>query len=240
MVGTSPLDKPKRFYKASTVSETDQGWQVLLDGRSVKTPARAGLILPSRALAEAIAEEWNAQSDQIDIANMHLMRLANVAIDRVPETREEMAEEFARYCETDLTCHLAEGPQELVRREQAAWAPVRDWAEQTLGISLVAVEGIVASPQPDASLEAAREHAMGLDDFRLVGLLYACGLYGSALLALAVEQEMISAEDALLRARIDEIYQAEEWGEDAEAIARVAHLEEQVQALEVWFSSLAH
>lgn len=233
------MDNPKRFYKICTVSERDHGWQVLLDGRSVKTPARAELILPCRALADAIAEEWNAQGDHINIARMHLMRLANVAIDRVPETREEMAEELARYCETDLTCHLAEGPQELVRREEAAWAPVRDWAGNSLGVSLVAVEGIVASPQPGSSLEAARKHAMGLDDFRLVGLLFACGLYGSALLALAVEQGMISAEDALLRARVDEIYQAEEWGEDEEAKARLVHLEEQVKALGAWFSLLA-
>ena len=238
MTQASPTTQPKRFYKSATVSETDQGWGIDLDERSVKTPARAGLVLPSKALAEAIAGEWNAQGERIDIASMHLMRLANVAIDRVPETRSELADELARYCETDLTCHLAVEPEELVLREAAAWTPVRDWADQALGVSLVAVEGIVASPQPDASLEAARTHALALDDFRLIGLLFACGLYGSAVLAMAVEQGMVTAQDALIRARVDEIYQTQEWGEDDEAKARVALLEEQVKALDAWFATL--
>ena len=186
MTQASPTTQPKRFYKSATVSETDQGWGIDLDERSVKTPARAGLVLPSKALAEAIAGEWNAQGERIDIASMHLMRLANVAIDRVPETRSELADELARYCETDLTCHLAVEPEELVLREAAAWTPVRDWADQALGVSLVAV----------------------------------------------------TAQDALIRARVDEIYQTQEWGEDDEAKARVALLEEQVKALDAWFATL--
>lgn len=238
MTEASPTTHPKRFYKSATVARLDDGWTVELDGRLVKTPARNPLYLPTEALAEAIANEWNAQGDHVDIAAMHLMRLANVAIDRVPETREDLADELARYCETDLTCHLAEGPEELVFREAAAWAPVRDWAGETLGILLVPVEGIVAAPQPDASLEAARQHALGLDDYRLVGLLFACGLYGSALLALAVEQGATDAEDAFDRARVDEIFQAEKWGEDEEAKANVAHLQQQVKALKVWFRTL--
>ena len=169
----SPSDKPKRFYKEAAAEQMPGGWTVALDGRTIKTPARVALCVPSQRLARAIAAEWNAQGEIIDLTAMHLTRLANVAIDRTPEVREEMADELVRYCETDLLCHIAEGPQELVEREEAYWAPIREWAGQELDIFLVPVEGLLASPQPDASLEAARNAALDMDDFRLTGTLYA-------------------------------------------------------------------
>ena len=201
-------DNPKRFYKQAAIETFEGGWTVVLDGRSIKTPARAALSLPAERLARAIAAEWNAQEEHIDLTAMHLTRLANVALDRVEDARDEMADELARYCETDLICHIAETPDELAEAEEAHWSRVREWAGDTLGINLVPVIGIIASPQPDASLEAARQHALGLDAFRLTGLLYGAGLFGSALLALAVEQEAMSAEDAFEVSRIDEAWQA--------------------------------
>ena len=169
---------------------------------------------------------------------MHLTRLANVAIDRAEETREEMADELARYCETDLICHIADTPDELAEAEEKHWAPVRDWAGDTLGVNLVSVIGIVASPQPDSSLEAARDHALSLDAFRLTGLLFGAGLFGSALLALAVEQEALSAEDAYEISRIDEAWQADHWGEDDEAKAVTEARRLEAKALGVWFRAL--
>lgn len=238
MTDPSPTTHPKRFYKTASAEQVPGGWGVRLDGRDVKTPARAALVLPTEALAKAIAAEWNAQGDHVDIASMHLTRLANVAIDRAAETRFEMADELARYCETDLICHIAEEPEELAEIEEENWRPVRDWAGETLGVLLVPVEGIIASPQPDASLEAAREHALSLDGFRLTGLLFGCGLLGSALLALAVERGALEAEAAFELAGIDEAYQAARWGEDAEAKAATEARRTEIKALGQWFASL--
>lgn len=232
------IPKPKRFYKEAAAEQMPGGWTVALDGRTIKTPGRAALCLPTQRLAKAVAAEWNAQGEQIDLLSLHLTRLANVAIDRTPESREEMADELARYCETDLVCHIAEGPEELVLREEFAWRPVRDWAGIELGILLVPVEGILASPQPDASLEAAREIALSMDDFRLTGTLFACGLYGSALLALAVAEGQMSAEEAFEASRIDEAWQIEQWGEDEEAKAATAARRKEAKVLETWMRGL--
>lgn len=231
-------EMPKRFYKSAGINAAGSGWTVALDDRPVRTPARAELTLPTEALASAIAEEWDRQGEQIDIQAMHLMRLANVAIDRTPETRAAMADEIAKYCETDLTCHLAEGPEVLVARQEAAWRPVRDWAGRALGVMLMPVTGLLAAPQPAASLEAARTHALALDNFRLTGLAFGCGLFGSALLALALEQGEIDAETAHRAARIDEDYQAEQWGRDEEAEAFASARRIEAVALGQWFAAL--
>ncbi|MFN4023877.1 MAG: ATP12 family chaperone protein [Hyphomonas sp.] len=240
MTGQPPSpDRPKRFYKDAAAEPAEGGgWQIALDGRSVKTPARALLRLPTEALAEELAEEWADQKTHIDLMSMHLTRLANVAIDRTPEMREEMAAEVARYCETDLLCHIAEEPYELVLLEEARWSPVRDWAAETLGVILVTTEGITASPQPDASLDAARAYALGLDDFRLTALVYACGLFGSALLAMAVLEGAITAEAAFSLSRLDEDWQAERWGEDEEARAAAEARREEAEALGRWLDAL--
>ena len=238
MTQSSVLQLPKRFYKTATVSEADGGFGVLLDERPVRTPAGAALSLPTRALAEAIASEWAAQDELIDIPNMTLTRLANVAIDRTPETRAALADEVVNYCGTDLLCHLAEAPATLVEKQEASWRPVRDWAGKTLDVVLVPVAGIVAVPQPPASLEAAGKHAAALDDFRLTGLAHALGLYGSALLALAVEQDELTAMDALEMSRIDEVWQAEQWGVDEEAREAYAARKHDAEALAEWFDGL--
>ena len=209
-------ENPKRFYKQAAIDKIDGGWTVVLDGRSIKTPARLPLTLPAERLAKAIAAEWNSQEEYIDLAAMHLTRLANVAIDRVEDARDDMADELARYCETDLICHIAETPDELAGAEESHWAPVRDWAGDTLGVNL----------------------AFGLDAFRLTGLLYAAGLFGSALLALAVEQEAMNAEDAFEVSRIDEAWQADQWGEDDEAKAATEARRLEAKALGVWFRAL--
>ena len=235
---TQETPKPKRFYESAKPEQIPGGWTVELDGRSIKTPARVALKLPTEKLAKAVAAEWNAQDAEIDLMSMHLTRLANVAIDRVPETRYEMADELARYCETDLVCHIAEEPEELAELEEAHWAPLRAWAGQALDVILVPVEGIIASPQPDASLEAARTYALGLDDFALTGLLFGCGLYGSAVLAMAVVEGELTATDAFEVARIDEAWQAQHWGEDDEAKAATALRRIEAKALETWLVGL--
>ncbi len=239
MTKTPPRDAPKRFYQSVTAERLGDGWTVLLDGRSLKTPARAALLLPTRRLAEIIAREWDQQAEQINVAAMPLTRLANVAIDRTPEMREEMAEEVMRFCETDLLCHLAEEPDELVDDQTRLWAPVRNWAEEALDIHLVTVEGVMASPQPPSSIDAAGAYALGLDDFRLTGLVYACGLYGSALLGLAVIEEALDAMTAFDYSRVDEAWQAVRWGEDEEAKAATEIRRTEAGALRAWIEALA-
>lgn len=232
-----PTENPKRFYKQVAVAG-DGPFEVALDARAVKTPAKAVLALPTRALADAVASEWDRQGERLDIARMHLTRLANVAIDRTPETRTEMAQEIANYVGTDLLCHLADGPAELCRRQAKTWGPVRDWAGEALSVVTVPVEGIIATPQPPASLEAAVQYALELDDFRLTGLAYACSLFGSALLAMAVAEGKLSSGEAFSASRLDEDYQIERWGEDDEARLAKEARELEAEAVGVWFNSL--
>lgn len=233
-------NKIKRFYKTATVAKADTGWRVELDGRSIKTPARVDLTVPTRKLAEAIAAEWAAQEKFVDIPAMHLTRLINVAIDRTPVQRDAMAEEFVRYCETDLLCFLAESPEDLREQQIDAWRPVREAVGKATDIVLMEVPGgLLAAPQPPASLEAARAYAGKLDDYTLTGLAYGLGLFGSALLSVAAVEGVLAAEDAYETSVLDELYQAETWGQDAENEARLASNRAQAMALSNFFSALS-
>lgn len=231
-------ERLKRFYMHASVAPCDAGWQVELDGRPVRTPARAMQAVPAEALAMAMAEEWNRQGDTVDIARMHLTRLANVAIDRTPTARDALAGEVARFCATDLTCHLEPHDSDLRARQEAVWGPLRQWVGQALGITLVPVEGIMPAPQPDASFAAARRHAAGLDNFALTGLAYGCGLYGSAVLALAVQHHILSAGEAFEASILDALHQEVQWGEDTEALAVRAEQRQEADTLGLWFEAL--
>lgn len=229
---------PKRFYKSASVAASESGFAVLLDGRAVKTPAKAPLTLPTAKLAEAIADEWNAQGETLDLQNMTLTRLANVALDRTPETRAELADELSRYAGTDVTCYLADAPAALQERQEAAWQPWRDWAGKELNVVLVPVIGLMASPQPQASLDAVRDYALQLDDLRLTALTWGCSLLGSAVLALAVERGALKAEIALSASCVDEDWQIEQWGEDEEAATVRARRVLDARSLQLWFNAL--
>lgn len=210
----------RRFYSDVSLGQEIPGsWTILLDGRVIRTPAGAAMCVPTRALAQEIAAEWSSQAGSVDPFSMPLTRLVNVVLDHTPSNRGDMAIEVSRYCETDLLCHLAETPEGLVRLQQNAWGPVRDWASRELGIRLLTCEGIIAVAQPEASLEAARAYALGLDDYRLTALVWACGLYGSALLGLAFLEGRMDAIGAFELSRLDEEWQMREWGEDSEARA---------------------
>lgn len=232
------VNLPKRFYKDAAAVRLDDGFSVELDGRAIKTPAKATLTLPTEKLAKAVAEEWTAQGETLDLQGMTLTRLANVALDRTPDTRDDLAEELTRYASTDVTCYLADSPAALRERQEAVWQPWREWAGKELGIVLVPVVGLMASPQPQASLDAVREHALGLDDFRLTALAWGCSLLGSAVLALAVERGVLGARDAFAASCVDETWQIEQWGEDEEAMAVRSAREKDAGALQTWFEAL--
>jgi chaperone required for assembly of F1-ATPase len=230
--------RPRRFYQNAGIAPSESGWAVSLDGKPLRTPAKRALALPTEALAELLAGEWQAQGERIDFATMHANRLANVALDRTPETRAELAAEASRYAETDLVSHLADRPDVLRERQEAAWAPLRIWAAETLGVRLIPVVGIMAARQPDASIEAVRRHAGGLDDFRLTAFVHAVALFGSAVIGLAVEQRKLTATAGHEVSLVDETFQASLWGEDAEAVRRRDAARDEARALDLWFDAL--
>lgn len=229
----------KRFYKTAGVAETDGGFAVTLDDRTVKTPEGRPLALPVCGAADLLAAEWAAQSEQIRPHTMPLTRLANVAIDRTPQAREGIADEIARYGETDALCHMAAEPAALAARQQAEWTPVRDWAAAELGVRLEAVCGVLAAPQPPGSLSRLRALALELDDLRLTALAHAVSLLGSALLGLAMLRGRLGADAAHRLSALDAIWQAEQWGEDAEAKASAEAVRADLVALESLFAATA-
>jgi len=229
----------KRFYKDVSVEAGEGGWSVLLDGRAIKTPALNTLTVPSEALGKAVASEWERQGEEVDVLSMHLTRLVNVALDRVSEQRAGMVDEVVKYCETDLLCFLAETPADLRERQIAKWRSVRTWAGKHLDVVLLEVPGgLLAAPQPPASLEAAEAYAQRLDDLKLTGLNFGLGLFGSALLSMAVCEGHLQAEDAYEVSILDELYQAEKWGSDEENEVRLATNRDQAAALGTFFTSL--
>jgi chaperone required for assembly of F1-ATPase len=231
-------DAPRRFYKEATVKEENGAFAVLLEARPLRTPKKAPLALPTRALAEAIAAEWNAQEAAILFDTMPLTRLANVALDFTGATRAEVEASVVKYGETDLTCHRAGDPAPLVARENAAWDPLLAWAEGALGVRLAKIIGILPQTQPPAALAALETAAHALDDFRLTGLAHGAGLSSSAIIAFAIERGTVSAEDAFAAATLEEHYQLEVWGEDREARERLDRLKAEFQALETFFAAL--
>ena len=195
---------------------------VLLDGRPVRTPGRAPLAPPSASLAAAIADEWNEQGDTIDPRAMPLSGLANAAIDRIAPARDAFAGGLATYGESDLLCYRAEGPAPLVARESELWDPLLDWAARRYDIAFEVTAGIVHRPQPPdtvARLAAALDARM---PFELAGLSPLVTISGSLVIALALAEGAIGLDQAWAAASVDEQWQAEQWGEDAEAAKALA------------------
>ena len=225
----------RRFYQAVAVRAEADGWAVYLDANRLNTPGRAALLLPTAALADAIAQEWRAQGEAIQPDTMPLTRLANVAVERTPANRPGLAMQLAQYGATDLLHHRAEEPPELAARQAAAWDPLLDWAEAALGLRLLVVAGVIA-PVRDAG--RLQELAAGEDDFRLTGLAHGAALFGSAFLAFALLRGRITAQEAFALSRLDETFQAEHWGEDEEAAERAGRLEREALALGRFFLAL--
>jgi chaperone required for assembly of F1-ATPase len=221
---------PKRFYKDAAVEQRDGKFLILLDGRGVKTPKKRDLALPTQTLADAIAVEWAEQGERIDPATMPLTRIANTAIDAVADHMVAVADDIQAFAGNDLTCYRAEGPEALVRRQSDAWDPVLDWAKTTLGADFLVVQGIVPIEQPASSIAAVGKAIEGAGPFRLAALHMMTTLTGSALIALAHALGRLTLEEAWAAAHVDETWQAEQWGWDAEAQARARHRKEEFSA----------
>jgi chaperone required for assembly of F1-ATPase len=213
---------PKRFYKTVAVEDQGAGLALLLDGKTVRTPGKAPLVLPTRALAEAVAEEWRAQGERIDPATMPLTKLANSAVDGASGREQAVIEDIMAYAGSDLLCYRADAPRGLIEAQRKHWDPILAWAKSTLGAPLTLGEGIVHIAQPQASLDRLKDRLLGRDAFSLAALHMMTALSGSALLALAVAEARMTAEEAWQAAHVDEDWQIGQWGEDAEAAARRA------------------
>lgn len=233
-----PVEKPKRFYKTVEVEPEEGGFAVRLDGRAVRTPKGGRLVLPTRGLAELVAEEWRGQGEVLEIAGMHATRLANTAIEQIPRAREETADSVASYAASDLLCYFAEEPAALVERQRRHWEPVLQRIEAEAKLSFLRAAGIVHQPQPDETLAEVRAIALGLDDFRLAGLAFGAALFGSAILGVALSRGWVGGQQAFELSRLDEIWQEEKWGVDEEAAERAERLRGEALMLERWFRAL--
>jgi chaperone required for assembly of F1-ATPase len=207
----------KRFWKEVSVEQEGDAWTVRLDGRPVKTPARAPLLVPSQGLAEAIGDEWRSAEGEIDPRDMPLTGLANAAIDRVAPHRKAFAEGLARYAEADLACYRAEGPNGLVQRQAEHWDALLGWARRRYDVDFATTSGLMHVVQPPATVERLANAVASLDAFHLAGLSPLVTGGGSLVAAFAVLEKAITPEQAWEAVSIDERWQLEQWGADTEA-----------------------
>ena len=215
---------PKRFYKVAGFEPVPgkPSWRIVLDGRPVKTPGKYALELPTAALADAIAQEWQAQGELIDPAHMRMTTLAFTAIDGVCGKEAAVAAEIVSYAGTDLVCYRATGPDRLVAQQAAAWDPVLAWAKKDLGAQFVATAGLVHATQSATALDRVAAATKPCGPFELAALSVMTSLTGSALLALAVHRGHMTADAAWTAAHVDEDWQIAQWGQDDEASIRRA------------------
>jgi chaperone required for assembly of F1-ATPase len=224
-------EEVKRFYKAAAaVAAPDCGWRIDLDGRPVRTPARTSLAVPSQALARGIEAEWNAQGEKIDPRSMPMTGLANAAIDRVAPDPQAFGAVLARYAEADLLCYRAERPSTLVARQRAHWDPLLGWARRRFDIDFEIVAGIMHRPQPASTVERLERAIHARSPFELAALSPLVTISGSLVIALALVEEAIDFDAAWSAATVDEAFQAENWGEDAEAAATLEARRLEMQA----------
>lgn len=207
----------KRFWNDVTAEPEDAGWATRLDGRAVKTPARAGLLVPTQKLAEAIADEWRGVEDKIDPRAMPLTGLANAAIDRVAPDRQAFARSLSNYAEADLACYRAEGPRGLTERQEHQWDKLLGWARRRYDIDFVTTAGLMHVAQPPATVERLSHEVESLDPFRLAGLSPLVTVGGSLVAALAVLEKAIAPDEAWQAVSVDDRWQLEQWGADADA-----------------------
>jgi chaperone required for assembly of F1-ATPase len=231
---------PKRFYTDVSVAESDGGFAILLDGRGARTPGRNRLALPTRAAAECLAAEWQAQTDIIDPARMHATRLANTAIDSFDGRIGEIQADIAAFAASDLVCYRAGEPEGLVDAQNLHWNPVLDWAHDALGARLILAEGVVHQPQPEAALMAIQDMVGRINQpISLAALHVMTTITGSCLIALMAGGGRLAGEEAWQTATVDENWNASLWGWDEDAVRRHAKRREEFLAAHALFQAVA-
>ena len=212
----------KRFWKAAAVTGGEGAWGVALDGKPLRTPGRAPLEVPTHVLAEAIVAEWDAQGDTVDPRAMPLTGLANAAIDRVAADPASFAAMLSKYGESDLLYYRADRPARLVERQAAAWDPLLVWARRRYDVDFVVGAGVLHMPQPEATVTRLAHAVAAFDAFALSGLAPMVTIGGSLIAGLAVIEHAVTADAAWSAVSVDEQFQLEEWGADADAVAALA------------------
>ncbi|MGH6981226.1 MAG: ATP12 family chaperone protein, partial [Stellaceae bacterium] len=222
----------KRLYREARTNPCDTGFGVALDGKPLRTPAKAELIVPSRTLADAIAAEWQAQGADIVASSMPLTRLASAAVDLVATRRDAVIDEIANYAGTDLVCYRATHPPELVKRQQILWQPLLNWLTEYFDAPLHLATGVTPVAQPAESLAAVRAAVASHDTMLLTALRLATEASGSVAIGLALVGGKLDAEAAFAAAELDESFQIENWGEDPEQTRRRAGLRDDLKLAE--------
>lgn len=220
----------KRFYKDVSTEKSEGGWLIKLDGRTLKTPGKIVLLVPSEKAAQLIAAEWDAQTDYIRPELMPVTRLLNVAVEQTPDNRDALIAEARKYAGTDVLCYR-EGEVRLHHEEQAAkWDPVLAWAAEQ-GVALKSTDTLIAIQQNDAALDAVADFARGLANMELTLFVHLVAVFGSAVLAMSVMKNHLTGEAAFDLSRLDELWQIKYWGEDEEAEERAEAIRTEVNAL---------
>lgn len=207
----------KRFWKQVATRRDDDGWGLELDGRPLKTPARVALRVPTAALAGAIADEWRGSAEQVNPREMPLTGLANAAVDQIAPDQQAFATGLAKYAEADLACYRAEGPATLVARQEEHWDALLAWARRRFDLDFQTTNGLMHVQQPQATIDRLGHAVHALDAFQLAGLSPLVTIGGSLIAALAVVEGAMTVEKAWDAISIDERWQLEQWGSDAEA-----------------------
>ncbi len=215
----------KRFWQNADVRQNEKGYTVELDGRAIRTPAKAPLVVPTKALADQIAAEWNVVEGRVNPAAMPFTRSANAAIDKVKQQHAEVADMLAAYGDADLICYRADGPSGLVDRQAEGWDPLLDWAESVLGARLIPVQGVMHAPQDAQSLRVLSKKVHALDVFALTAFHDLVSLSGSLIIGFAALYDLRPPAELWAVSRVDELWQQDQWGEDAEALEMAAKKE---------------
>jgi len=213
----------KRFWKDVSVERDGNGWGVRLDGRPVRTPARASLVVPKQALAEAIAEEWRSSGEDIDPRAMPMTGLANAAIDQIAPDQSVFASRLAKYAEADLACYRSEWPPELVSRQAESWDLLLAWGRRRYDVDFATTTGLLHVAQSQATVDRLAQAVAELDAFHLAALSPLVTTGGSLVAALAVMEGVMTAEEAWKAVSIDDRFQLDQWGSDKEAELALEH-----------------
>ena len=212
---------PKRFYSSVAVSNTDDGWIIELDGRAIRTPGQRVIVLPTKAAAQSVADEFSAQKEFVQLATMPLYRLVNTAVDGVADDPQAVVEDIMRFAATDMILYRADAPERLVALQSEVWDPLLEWARRELGARFFLAEGVMHVEQPKESIAAVGFHLrQNADPLRIAALHVITSISGSALIALALEVGELDFVQAWTAAHVDEDWNNSLWGEDAEAKAR--------------------
>jgi len=222
----------KRFYKDAAVDAGDGGFRVLLDGKAMRTPAKAVLVVPTEPLARAIATEWHdvPEKSELEVSRLPLTRLAATGIDRVPGQRTRVVDDTAKYAGSDMLCYRATAPASLVQLQIDTWQPLLDWVAERYGSKLAVATGTTFVTQPHKALAALRNAVAAHGDLALSALYNLTHVSGSVVIALAVSEGHLPPDRAFAAAQLDELYQLGRWGSDPTATQRHENIRRDIEA----------